>query len=67
DDAPETASERRFKQGLPEGARLMASVDPETGRRRGLRSAIRTLRRRGRRADVSAARTEVPVRQRPAA
>ncbi|WAC56398.1 fatty acid desaturase family protein [Gordonia sp. SL306] len=67
DDAPETASERRFKQGLPEGARLMASVDPETGRRRGLRSAIRTLRRRGRRADVSAARTEVPVQQRPAA
>ena len=43
DDAPETASERRFKQGLPEGTRLQASIDPQTGRRRGLRSAIAGL------------------------
>ena len=46
DDAPETASERRFKQGLPEGTRLQASIDPQTGRRRGLRSAIAGLRGR---------------------
>ena len=48
DDAPETASERRFKQGLPEGTRLHATVDPLTGRRRGLRSAIKSLRERRR-------------------
>ena len=46
DDAPETASERRFKQGLLEGTRLQASIDPQTGRRRGLRSAIAGLRGR---------------------
>ncbi|MYR08850.1 acyl-CoA desaturase [Gordonia sp. SID5947] len=67
DDAPETASERRFKQGLPEGARLVAAIDPETGRRRGLRSAIRALRRRGRGAHISATRTEMPAQQRRAA
>ena len=52
DDAPETASERRFKSDLPEGARLQASVDPTTGRRRGLRSAIASLRKRGKGARV---------------
>ena len=52
DDAPETASERRFKSDLPEGARLQASVDPTTGRRRGLRTAIASLRRRGKGARV---------------
>ncbi|MGW5522964.1 fatty acid desaturase family protein [Gordonia sp. NPDC003950] len=46
DDAPETASERRFKQDLPAGARLASTTDPMTGRRRGLRSAIRALRDR---------------------
>ncbi|MGW0039086.1 fatty acid desaturase family protein [Gordonia sp. NPDC003376] len=46
DDAPETASERRFKQDLPAGVRLESSVDPLTGRRRGLRSAIGALRGR---------------------
>lgn len=46
DDAPETASERRFKEGLPEGVRLQATIDEETGARRGLRSAIASLRSR---------------------
>ncbi|NLU81928.1 fatty acid desaturase [Rhodococcus sp. HNM0569] len=40
DDAPETASERRF------GAPAVGVVDPATGRRRGLRTAITELRRR---------------------
>ncbi|TYQ11523.1 UNVERIFIED_ORG: linoleoyl-CoA desaturase [Gordonia westfalica J30] len=58
DDAPETASERRFKQGLPEGTRLQATIDEQTGTRRGLRSAIAGLRERrraarGRRAVVT--------------
>ncbi|PHV65677.1 fatty acid desaturase family protein [Williamsia muralis] len=48
DDAPETASERRFKSH-PE-QRLVAEIDPATGRRRGLRSAINSLR--GRRSSV---------------
>ncbi|MDL9936734.1 fatty acid desaturase [Gordonia sp. ABSL1-1] len=52
DDAPETASERRFKQGLPDDGRLHSTLDPATGRRRGLVSAIAGLgrRRRGGRA-----------------
>ncbi|MFT4200795.1 fatty acid desaturase family protein [Gordonia sp. (in: high G+C Gram-positive bacteria)] len=54
DDAPETASERRFKDEDPD-KRLVAAVDPVTGRRRGLRSAIADLRRRRRaRRDVRA-------------
>ncbi|MGV9714258.1 fatty acid desaturase family protein [Gordonia sp. NPDC003424] len=48
DDAPETASERRFKNGLPEGTRLQSTIDPATGTRRGLRSAIKALRGRKR-------------------
>ena len=44
DDAPETASERRFKTD-PE-QRLAATIDPATGRRTGLRTAIGKLRRR---------------------
>ena len=44
DDAPETASERRFKTD-PE-QRLAATIDPRTGRRKGLRTAMVTLRRR---------------------
>jgi len=46
DDAPETASELRFKTD-PE-QRLVATVDPRSGRRRGLKSAIRGLRERRR-------------------
>jgi len=49
DDAPETASEQRFKQELSEGERLRTTIDPDTGRRRGLRTAITSLRGRGRR------------------
>ncbi|MCM3896047.1 fatty acid desaturase [Gordonia sputi] len=65
DDAPETASERRFKTGLDEGVRLESVVDPVSGRRRGLRSAIRSLRdrRRGR----AAAPTVVTARSTRAA
>ncbi|WP_280424256.1 fatty acid desaturase family protein [Nocardia carnea] len=40
DDAPETASERRFN------GRAVATVDPVTGKRRGLRTAIAEGRRR---------------------
>ncbi|MGC4050003.1 MAG: hypothetical protein QM757_11520 [Paludibaculum sp.] len=47
DDAPETASERRFK-AAESAQRLVATVDPVTGRRRGLRTAIVELRRRRR-------------------
>ncbi|MGV9827080.1 MULTISPECIES: fatty acid desaturase family protein [unclassified Gordonia (in: high G+C Gram-positive bacteria)] len=50
DDAPETASELRFKADLPAGARLRPTIDPHSGRRRGLRSAIEALRGRRRRA-----------------
>ena len=53
DDAPETASERRFKSDLPEGARLHAVLDPVSGRRRGLRTAIRSLRDRRRRGSTA--------------
>ncbi|KAF0962969.1 fatty acid desaturase family protein [Rhodococcus sp. T7] len=48
DDAPETASERRF------GGNTTATIDPVTGRRQGLSSAIkRTRKRRGLRALLS--------------
>ena len=51
DDAPETASERRFREdGAP---RLVASIDQRTGRRRGLKTAISQSRGR-RRARASA-------------
>ncbi|WP_280457546.1 fatty acid desaturase family protein [Nocardia carnea] len=40
DDAPETASERRFN------GRAVATIDPVTGKRRGLRTAIAEGRRR---------------------
>ncbi|MGB3301847.1 fatty acid desaturase family protein [Gordonia sp. (in: high G+C Gram-positive bacteria)] len=54
DDAPETASERRFKE-QPE-LRLVSTVDPKTGRREGLKTAIGGLkaRRKERRAKTSA-------------
>jgi linoleoyl-CoA desaturase len=48
DDAPETASERKF------GGKTTATIDPVTGRRQGLRSAIQRSRgRRGLRALLS--------------
>ncbi|MFE5703335.1 fatty acid desaturase family protein [Rhodococcus koreensis] len=48
DDAPETASERKF------GGNTTATIDPVTGRRQGLSSAIkRTRKRRGLRALLS--------------
>ncbi|MBF6337109.1 fatty acid desaturase [Nocardia abscessus] len=50
DDAPETASERRF------GGTTKATVDPVTGRRRGLRTALTQGRRRLARRTVSATR-----------
>ncbi|MGY1899719.1 fatty acid desaturase family protein [Nocardia gipuzkoensis] len=50
DDAPETASERRF------GGSTTATVDPVTGRRRGLRTALAQGRRRLARRTASAAR-----------
>ncbi|MGB3698051.1 MAG: fatty acid desaturase [Gordonia sp. (in: high G+C Gram-positive bacteria)] len=54
DDAPETASEQRFKDA-PE-ARLVSTVDPVTGRRNGLKTAITGLRdrRRSRRSPARA-------------
>ena len=42
DDAPETASELRFN--IIEGTKTHFGADPATGRRRGLRSALRELR-----------------------
>ncbi len=62
DDAPETASELRFKGGDP-SQRLVAVVDPVTGRRRGLRSAITALRgrRRGRRIVGDTAPVDRPI------
>ena len=42
DDAPETASELRFN--VREGMQTSFGPDPETGRRRGLRTALRELR-----------------------
>jgi linoleoyl-CoA desaturase len=48
DDAPETASERKF------GGNTTATIDPVTGRRQGLSTAIkRTRKRRGLRALLS--------------
>ena len=41
DDAPETASERKF------GGNTTATIDPATGRRQGLQTAILRKRRRG--------------------
>ncbi|PBC47721.1 acyl-CoA desaturase [Rhodococcus sp. ACS1] len=41
DDAPETASERKF------GGNTTATIDPATGRRQGLKTAILRKRRRG--------------------
>ncbi|MFE3290600.1 fatty acid desaturase family protein [Rhodococcus sp. NPDC059234] len=46
DDAPETSSERKFLVGDPAVNPLR--VDPATGRRIGLRSALRRMRERGR-------------------
>ncbi|GAC58440.1 putative acyl-CoA desaturase [Gordonia hirsuta DSM 44140 = NBRC 16056] len=45
-DAPETASELRFKDEPTQ--QLVGTVDPRTGRRRGLKSALRRLRDRRR-------------------
>ncbi|MFG1781885.1 fatty acid desaturase family protein [Rhodococcus oryzae] len=45
DDAPETSSERKFRS---EGSLNPLRVDPVTGRRSGLRSALRELRQRRR-------------------
>ena len=42
DNAPETASEARFKTHAEE--RLVSTVDPVTGRRKGLRTAIARVR-----------------------
>ena len=58
DDAPETASERRFKTDLPGDMRLYSTADPATGRRRGLRSAIAALRGRRGRVERAAAPTQ---------
>ncbi|MXP20587.1 acyl-CoA desaturase [Gordonia sp. HNM0687] len=66
DDAPETASERRFKSDLADGTRLQATVDPVSGRRSGLRTAIAALRTRGRRKRATAA-SAAAVSQRRAA
>ncbi|MFT3717056.1 MAG: fatty acid desaturase [Gordonia sp. (in: high G+C Gram-positive bacteria)] len=66
DDAPETASELRFKTDPAQ--HLRSVVDPETGRRRGLKSAISALReRRARRRPVSAVVTRSTDPQSPAA
>jgi len=55
DDAPETRSERMFAELEPG----FAGTDPATGRRRGLKTAIATVRgwRRGRRAAKEAGQT----------
>ena len=42
DDAPETNSERKFR--IRAGLRDSFVVDPDTGRRGGLRTALRELR-----------------------
>lgn len=42
DDAPETASELRFN--VRDGMANHFGVDPATGKRRGLRTALRELR-----------------------
>jgi linoleoyl-CoA desaturase len=49
DDAPETASERKFN------GQAVSTVDPLTGKRRGLRTAIAEGRRRLRRRSVALA------------
>ncbi|NMO00211.1 fatty acid desaturase [Gordonia sp. TBRC 11910] len=54
DDAPETASEKRFDNLGEDDERLYRGVDPQTGRRRGLRTAIAAARER-KRADRLAA------------
>ncbi|MFT3661387.1 MAG: fatty acid desaturase [Gordonia sp. (in: high G+C Gram-positive bacteria)] len=61
DDAPETASELRFKADPDE--HLRPSIDPRTGRRRGLKSAMIRLRERRR----GIAHLPVPQGDRPAA
>jgi NADPH-dependent stearoyl-CoA 9-desaturase len=43
DDAPETHSELKFR--IRDGVRETFGVDPETGKRRGLRTAVRELQR----------------------
>ncbi|SLJ55250.1 linoleoyl-CoA desaturase, DesA3_1 [Mycobacteroides abscessus subsp. abscessus] len=48
DDAPETASERRF------GGNTTPTIDPVTGKRRGLRTALAQGKRRLRRRAVTA-------------
>jgi linoleoyl-CoA desaturase len=59
DDAPETRSERMFAELEPG----FAGTDPATGRRRGLKTAIATVRgwRRGRRANKQAERTATGI------
>jgi len=42
DDAPETNSELKFR--IRDGLRESFGVDPATGRRRGLRTALRELK-----------------------
>ncbi len=60
DDAPETASENRFRDAS--ASRLVATIDPMTGRRRGLRTAIAEARARRR----AASRAVTPLlRRRP--
>ncbi|MDG3008783.1 fatty acid desaturase [Rhodococcus sp. D2-41] len=49
DDAPETSSERKFRSAAGTGRtalREAIAVDPTTGRRRGLRTALREMRGR---------------------
>ena len=66
DDAPETASELRFKTD-PE-QHLHAVVDPRTGRRRGLKSAMDNLKaRRRNRRPVSVVVTDPTSGENPAA
>jgi linoleoyl-CoA desaturase len=57
DDAPETRSERMFSELGPG----YGATDPETGRRRGLNSAVATVRtwRRDKRAAKRAGRTDL--------
>jgi len=42
DDAPETSSELRFD--VLEGMSIEFGVDPDTGKRKGLRTALKALR-----------------------
>ncbi|MGU3293596.1 fatty acid desaturase family protein [Williamsia sp. M5A3_1d] len=59
DDAPETASEERFRDDS--AVRLVATIDPVTGKRRGLRSAIATARARRRDKALATVSRMVPV------